>query len=120
MGNELYKVSKLKKIMAKPESKETKRRKRNIFLNFRYIVSTQFGIDKEQVALTSNLSTNLGANSSALIQLSEALEEFYDIYIPQKKIYLISNVEEAINLIYGLLPQEKDSFQKNGSTKIPS
>lgn len=65
----------------------------------RGIVADQLCLDVAQVQPNANFSTELGADSLDVVELVMALEEGFDIDIPDDAASEISTVEEAANFI---------------------
>ena len=65
----------------------------------RQIVANQLCLEEGQVGPDSNLSTELGADSLDVVELVMALEEGFDIEIPDEAASEISTVAEAVSFI---------------------
>ena len=63
------------------------------------IVADQLGLKQSQVKADANFSTELGADSLDVVELVMALEEAFDIEIPDESAAEISTVQEAVNFI---------------------
>jgi len=63
------------------------------------IVSEQLGLEEDQVKPNANFSTELGADSLDVVELVMALEEEFDIEIPDDSAANISTVQEAVDYI---------------------
>ena len=70
-----------------------------VYEKVRLIVATQLCLDVNQVLPTSNFSTDLGADSLDMVELVMALEEAFEIDIPEDVASSITTVEEAVNTI---------------------
>ena len=65
----------------------------------REIIVDQLGVNAEQVTLEASFIDDLGADSLDSVELIMALEEEFDIEIPDDKAEKIKTVGEAISYI---------------------
>jgi len=63
------------------------------------IVSEQLGVDKEEVKPEASFANDLGADSLDTVELVMALEEEFDIEIPDEAAEGIATVEAAVKFI---------------------
>ncbi|MEQ8191675.1 MAG: acyl carrier protein [Candidatus Eremiobacterota bacterium] len=63
------------------------------------IIVEQLGVDEEEVTLKASFTDDLGADSLDNVELVMALEEEFDIEIPDEEAEKITNVQEAIKYI---------------------
>ena len=70
-----------------------------IFEKVRTIVSEQLSVDAEEVTLKSNFQNDLGADSLDTVELVMALEEAFDIEIPDEAAEGITTVGDAVKYI---------------------
>ena len=63
------------------------------------IVAEQLSCDASEVELSTNFKDDLGADSLDLFELVMALEEEYDVEIPQEDLASINTVEDVINYL---------------------
>ena len=63
------------------------------------IVSEQLSVEAGEVKSDSNFQNDLGADSLDTVELVMALEEAFDIEIPDEAAEKITNVQEAVNYI---------------------
>lgn len=63
------------------------------------IVAEQLSCDVSEVELSTNFKDDLGADSLDLFELVMALEEEYDVEIPQEDLASIHTVEDVINYL---------------------
>jgi acyl carrier protein len=63
------------------------------------IIVEQLGVDEEEVNLKSSFTDDLGADSLDNVELIMALEDEFDIEIPDEEAEKISNVQDAIKYI---------------------
>ena len=65
----------------------------------RSIVSEQLSVDSGEVKLDSNFQNDLGADSLDTVELVMALEEAFDIEIPDEAAEGIATVGDAVKYI---------------------
>lgn len=70
-----------------------------IFSKVREIVAEQLDVDVNTVTLDANFSTDLGADSLDTVELVMAIEEEFDIEIPDKDAEQISTLKQAVDFI---------------------
>jgi acyl carrier protein len=63
------------------------------------IVVEQLGVDKEQVTHEASFVDDLGADSLDTVELVMALEEEFDIEIPDEAAEKITTIQQAIDYI---------------------
>ena len=63
------------------------------------IVSEQLGVDEAEVKPEANFANDLGADSLDTVELVMALEEEFDIEIPDESAESISTVQSAVDFI---------------------
>ena len=63
------------------------------------IVAEQLGVEEAQVLTESSFMDDLGADSLDTVELVMALEEKFDIEIPDDQAEKIATVSDAINFI---------------------
>lgn len=65
------------------------------------IVSDQLGVDKSEVKPEASFANDLGADSLDTVELVMALEEEFDIEIPDEAAENIATVQAAVDYING-------------------
>ena len=70
-----------------------------IFENVKKIVAEQLGVEDEKVTKNANFANDLGADSLDTVELVMALEEEFDIEIPDEAAEKITTVQEAVDYI---------------------
>lgn len=70
-----------------------------IFEKVKNIVSDQLEVETEQVKPESNFANDLNADSLDTVELVMALEEEFDIEIPDEAAEGITTVQDAVNYI---------------------
>jgi acyl carrier protein len=63
------------------------------------IIAEQLGVDESEVAMESSFIEDLGADSLDIVELVMALEEEFDIVIPDEDAEKIRTVGEAVRYI---------------------
>jgi len=63
------------------------------------IIAEQLTVDKEKVVANASFVDDLGADSLDLVELIMAMEEGYDIEIPDEDAESIATVQDAINYV---------------------
>ena len=71
----------------------------NIFEKIKEIVVEQLGVDEEEVTEKASFVDDLGADSLDIVELIMALEEEFDMEIPDEDAEKISTVGDAIKYI---------------------
>ena len=69
------------------------------FEKVKKIVVDQLSVDEEKVTPQANFATDLGADSLDTVELVMALEEEFDIEIPDEAAEKITTVQEAVDFI---------------------
>lgn len=70
-----------------------------IFETVRNIVAQQLGVDKRSVTLEANFANDLGADSLDTVELVMAIEEEFDIEIPDEDAEKIATLNQAVKFI---------------------
>ena len=70
-----------------------------IFIKVRDIVAEQLDVDVNKVTLDANFAVDLGADSLDTVELVMAIEEEFDIEIPDKDAEQISTLKQAVDFI---------------------
>ncbi len=70
-----------------------------IFEKVKEITVDQLGVDEESVTMEASFVDDLDADSLDTVELMMALEEEFDIEIPDEDAEKISTVEDAVNYI---------------------
>lgn len=72
---------------------------KDIFTKFKKIVIEQLSVSPEEVILASEFIKDLGADSLDMVELVLAIEEGFQIEVPDDKVGDIKTVQEAVELI---------------------
>jgi acyl carrier protein len=70
-----------------------------IFEKVKKIVADQLSVEVEKVVPAASFSNDLGADSLDTVELVMALEEEFDIEIPDEAAEKITTVQEAVDYI---------------------
>lgn len=70
-----------------------------IFERVQLILVDQLSIDKENVTMTANFIDDLNADSLDIVELVMAMEQEFDISIPDEEAERIRTVGDAVNFI---------------------
>lgn len=71
----------------------------------RQIICERLGVSEEEVTPEASFLEDLGADSLDIVELIMALEEEYDIEIPEEETEKIRTVQDAINFIEARIAQ---------------
>jgi len=63
------------------------------------IIAEQLSVDKDKVVANASFVDDLGADSLDLVELIMAMEEGYDIEIPDEDAEKIATVQDAISYV---------------------
>lgn len=70
-----------------------------MFNKIRKMLSEQLGIEEDKIELTSNVVTELGADSLDVVELLMVLEDEFGIEISEEKALTLTTVQDIVNLI---------------------
>lgn len=70
-----------------------------MFEKVKKIIVEQLGVEEEDIALESSFIDDLGADSLDIVELIMALEEEFDIEIPDSEAEKIATVGDAVDFI---------------------
>jgi acyl carrier protein len=70
-----------------------------VFDKVKKIIVEQLGVDEEDVAMEASFIDDLGADSLDIVELIMALEEEFDIEIPDTEAEKIITVGDAVDYI---------------------
>ncbi|MEA5516313.1 acyl carrier protein [Nodularia sp. UHCC 0506] len=70
-----------------------------IFEKVKKIVVDQLSVDQDKITPQANFANDLGADSLDTVELVMALEEEFDIEIPDEAAEKITTVQEAVDYI---------------------
>jgi len=73
--------------------------KANVAEKIKQIVSEQLGVDEGEVTPTASFVDDLGADSLDTVELVMALEEAFEIEIPDEEAEKIRTVQDAISYV---------------------
>nr|WP_286679258.1 acyl carrier protein [Candidatus Aquicultor secundus] len=70
-----------------------------IFSKVKDIVVEQLGVDEGEVAMSTSFVNDLGADSLDIVELIMAMEEEFDIEIPDEDAESIGTVEDVVSYV---------------------
>jgi len=70
-----------------------------IFEKLKSIVAEQLDVEPEKVTMDSSITEDLGADSLDTVDLVMAIEEVFDIQIPDEAVEKIKTVGDIVNYI---------------------
>jgi len=70
-----------------------------IFEKVKTVIGNQLGMDTEEIKMSSNFTDDLGIDSLEIFEIVIALEEEFEIEIPNEDIESINNVKGIVEYI---------------------
>lgn len=70
-----------------------------VFEKVKKIIVEQLGVEEDEIAMESSFIDDLGADSLDIVELIMALEEEFDIEIPDSEAEKIATVGDAVDYI---------------------
>ena len=70
-----------------------------VFEKVKKIIVEQLGVEEDEIAMESSFIDDLGADSLDIVELIMALEEEFDIEIPDSEAEKIASVGDAVDYI---------------------
>jgi len=70
-----------------------------MFEKIRATIASQLSIDEEEIKMESSFKNNLGADSLDIVELIMALEEEYEIEIPDEDVEKIDTVSDVVEYV---------------------
>ena len=80
--------------------------KEEIFTRVKKVVAEQLEVDEKEVTPEANFAGDLGADSLDTVELVMALEEEFDIEIPDEAAEKIATVQAAVDYISSQLEED--------------
>jgi acyl carrier protein len=71
----------------------------NVEQKVRGIIAEQLGVAEDEIKTTSSFIEDLGADSLDIVELVMAMEEEFEVEIPDEEAENIKTVQDAINFI---------------------
>jgi acyl carrier protein len=65
----------------------------------RNIIADQLGVGEEEIKINSSFIEDLGADSLDIVELVMAMEEEFEVEIPDEEAENIKTVQDAVNYI---------------------
>jgi acyl carrier protein len=82
------------------ESSPSGKVKQQIYEKLKAVIVKQLKVDASEVTLNANFANDLGADSLDAVELVMAIEEEFDIEIPDEAAEAITTVEQTVDYIY--------------------
>lgn len=73
------------------------------FEKLKKVVAEVLNVDPDEITMDTTFVDDLGADSLDVFQIIMGIEEEFDIEIPAEKAEKITTVEEAVELIKGVM-----------------
>lgn len=73
------------------------------FERIKEIISEQLGVSEDVITMETSFADDLGADSLDLVELVMALEEEFDVEMPDDEIENIKTVSDAVSFLKSLL-----------------
>jgi acyl carrier protein len=70
-----------------------------VFEKVKKIIVEQLGVEEDEIAMESSFIDDLGADSLDIVELIMALEEEFDLEIPDSEAEKITTVGDAVDYI---------------------
>ena len=71
----------------------------NIEAKVKTIIAEQLGVAEGEIKITSSFIEDLGADSLDIVELVMAMEEEFEVEIPDEEAENIKTVQDAVNFI---------------------
>ena len=71
----------------------------NIEQKVKNIIAEQLGVGEDEIKTTSSFIEDLGADSLDIVELVMAMEEEFEVEIPDEEAENIKTVQDAVNYI---------------------
>ena len=71
----------------------------NVEQKVKSIIAEQLGVSEDEIKTTSSFIEDLGADSLDIVELVMAMEEEFEVEIPDEEAENIKTVQDAVNYI---------------------
>ncbi len=71
----------------------------NVETKVKGIIAEQLGVSEEEIKITPSFIEDLGADSLDIVELVMAMEEEFEVEIPDEEAENIKTVQDAVNYI---------------------
>ena len=71
----------------------------NVETKVKGIIAEQLGVSEEEIKNTSSFIEDLGADSLDIVELVMAMEEEFEVEIPDEEAENIKTVQDAVNYV---------------------
>lgn len=73
-----------------------------IFETIRKIISEQLSIDESEITLETNMTTDLEADSLDAVEIIMAIEDEYEIEIPDERVEEFTSITQLVDFVESL------------------
>jgi acyl carrier protein len=71
----------------------------NVEQKVKNIIADQLGVGEDEIKITSSFIEDLGADSLDIVELVMAMEEEFEVEIPDEEAENIKTVQDAVNYV---------------------
>jgi acyl carrier protein len=71
----------------------------NVESKVKGIIAEQLGVAEDEIKITSSFIEDLGADSLDIVELVMAMEEEFEVEIPDEEAENIKTVQDAVNFV---------------------
>jgi acyl carrier protein len=71
----------------------------NVETKVKGIIAEQLGVAEDEIKITSSFIEDLGADSLDIVELVMAMEEEFEVEIPDEEAENIKTVQDAVNYV---------------------
>ncbi len=71
----------------------------NVEAKVKDIIAEQLGVSQDEIKITSSFIEDLGADSLDIVELVMAMEEEFEVEIPDEEAENIKTVQDAVNYV---------------------
>ncbi len=71
----------------------------NVEAKVKGIIAEQLGVAEDEIKITSSFIEDLGADSLDIVELVMAMEEEFEVEIPDEEAENIKTVQDAVNYV---------------------
>jgi acyl carrier protein len=71
----------------------------NVEAKVKNIIAEQLGVSEEEIKATSSFIEDLGADSLDIVELVMAMEEEFEVEIPDEEAENLKTVQDAVNYV---------------------
>ncbi len=71
----------------------------SVFDKVKEVIIEELGVDEDKVVESANVIEDLDADSLAVMEIVMALEEEYDIEVPEEEIMKLKTVKDVVDFV---------------------